>query len=106
MRGCRAGPPKAGTVSSDMRPEKSGGPETDDTMQLAAASSRLGKKLIELHDVSKTTGAARLFATSPIICCGMTASASWGTTARKSTLLRLFAGELSRTAARWTSAPL
>ncbi len=29
-------------------------PETDDTLQMAAASSRLGRKIIELHDVSKS----------------------------------------------------
>ena len=28
-------------------------PETDDTVQLSAASSRLGRKIIELHSVSK-----------------------------------------------------
>ncbi len=29
------------------------GPETDDTLQMAAASSRLGRKIIELHGISK-----------------------------------------------------
>ncbi len=29
------------------------GPETDDPLQMAAASSRLGRKIIELHDISK-----------------------------------------------------
>ena len=55
MRGCRAR-----TTKSKDRIERyealknQDAPETDDTMQLAAASSRLGKKLIELHDVSKS----------------------------------------------------
>ena len=31
-------------------------PETDDTVQMAAASSRLGKKIIELNEVSKSFG--------------------------------------------------
>ncbi len=30
------------------------GPETDDTLQLSASSSRLGRKIIELHNISKS----------------------------------------------------
>ena len=54
MRGCRAR-----TTKSKDRIERyetllnQDAPETDDTVQLAAASSRLGKKIIELHDVTK-----------------------------------------------------
>ena len=54
MRGCRAR-----TTKSKDRIERyenllnQDAPETDDTVQLAAASSRLGRKIIELHDVSK-----------------------------------------------------
>ena len=52
MRGCRAR-----TTKSKDRIERyealknQDAPETDDTVQMAAASSRLGKKLIELHGV-------------------------------------------------------
>ena len=54
MRGCRAR-----TTKSKDRIERyhdllnQDAPETDETVQMAAASSRLGKKLIELHEVSK-----------------------------------------------------
>ncbi|MBR5470770.1 MAG: ABC-F family ATP-binding cassette domain-containing protein [Oscillibacter sp.] len=55
MRGCRAR-----TTKSKDRIERyhdllnQDAPETDETVQMAAASSRLGKKLIELHGVSKS----------------------------------------------------
>ena len=54
MRGC-----KARTTKSKDRIERyenlknQDAPETDDTVQLAAASSRLGRKIIELHGVGK-----------------------------------------------------
>ena len=54
MRGC-----KARTTKSKDRIERyhdllnQSAPETDDTVQLSAASSRLGRKIIELHRVSK-----------------------------------------------------
>ena len=54
MRGC-----KARTTKSKDRIERyhnllnQDAPETDDTVQLSAASSRLGRKIIELHSVSK-----------------------------------------------------
>ena len=54
MRGC-----KARTTKSKDRIERyhdllnQDAPETDDTVQLSAASSRLGRKIIELHQVSK-----------------------------------------------------
>ena len=54
MRGC-----KARTTKSKDRIERyhdllnQDAPETDDTLQLSAASSRLGRKIIELHQVSK-----------------------------------------------------
>ncbi len=54
MRGCEA----RRTKSKDrieryeaLRDQE--GPETDDTLQMTAASSRLGRKIIELHGVSK-----------------------------------------------------
>ena len=57
MRGC-----KARTTKSKDRIERyhnllnQDTPETDDTVQLSAAASRLGRKIIELHSVSKTFG--------------------------------------------------
>ena len=57
MRGCRARTTKSrDRIERYEALKNQEAPETDDTMQLAAASSRLGKKLIELHDVSKTYG--------------------------------------------------
>ena len=55
MRGC-----KARTTKSKDRIERyhdllnQDAPETDDTVQLSAASSRLGRKIIELHNVRKS----------------------------------------------------
>jgi len=57
MRGC-----KARTTKSKERIQRyeellnRDAPEYDETVQMAAASSRLGKKIIELHDVSKAFG--------------------------------------------------
>lgn len=57
MRGCRAR-----TTKSRERVERfealknQEAPEADDSVQLAAASSRLGRKIIELDDVSKSFG--------------------------------------------------
>ena len=55
MRGCRAR-----TTKSRERIQRyeallnQDAPETDEAVQMAAASSRLGKKIIELRDVSKS----------------------------------------------------
>ena len=57
MRGC-----KARTTKSKDRIERyenllaQDAPETDETLQMSAASSRLGRKIIELHGVSKAYG--------------------------------------------------
>ena len=57
MRGCRAR-----TTKSKERIQRyeallnQDAPETDSAVQMAAASSRLGKKIIELNDVSKSFG--------------------------------------------------
>ena len=57
MRGC-----KARTTKSRDRIERyenllnQDAPETDDTVQLSAASSRLGRKIIELQQISKSFG--------------------------------------------------
>ena len=55
MRGC-----KARTTKSKDRIERyenllnQDAPETDDVLQISAASSRLGRKIVELHNVSKS----------------------------------------------------
>ena len=97
MRGCRAR-----TTKSKDRIERyealknQEAPETDDTMQLAAASSRLGKKLIELHDVSKSyEGRTVIRDFSYNLLRNDRIGIVGHNGAGKSTLLRLFAGELS-----------
>ena len=54
MRGCKARTTKAKDRVQryeDLKNQEA--PETDDVIQMAAASGRLGRKIIELHDVSK-----------------------------------------------------
>jgi len=96
MRGC-----KARTTKSKDRIERyenllnQDAPETDDTVQLSAASSRLGRKIIELHGVSKSFDGRsiirnfsyNLLRTDRIGIVGHNG-------AGKSTLLHLAAGEL------------
>ena len=97
MRGC-----KARTTKSKDRIQRyedlknQDAPETEDSVQLAAASSRLGRKIIELHGVGKTYGrrdvignfSYNLLRTDRI---GIVGSNGAG----KSTLLRMMAGELA-----------
>ena len=96
LRGC-----KARTTKSKDRIERyenllnQEAPETDDTVQLSAASSRLGRKIIELHGVSK------FFDSRPIIrnfSYNLLRTDRIGIVGRngagKSTLLHLAAGEL------------
>lgn len=97
MRGCRAR-----TTKSKDRIERyealknQDAPETDDTVQMAAASSRLGKKLIELHDVSKSyEGRTVIRDFSYNLLRNDRIGIVGHNGAGKSTLLRLFAGELS-----------
>ena len=97
MRGC-----KARTTKSKDRIERyhdllnQDAPETDDTVQLSAASSRLGRKIIELHNVSKA------FDGRPIISSfsyNLLRSDRIGIVGRngagKSTLLQMIAGTLA-----------
>jgi len=96
MRGCQA----RSTKSKD-RIERyysllnQDAPETDDTVQMAAAASRLGKKLIELHDVSKAyDGRSIVSHFSYNLLRNDRIGIVGKNGAGKSTLLHLVAGEL------------
>ncbi len=70
-------------------------PETDDTVQMAAASSRLGKKIIELHDVTKAyDGKTIIGGFSYNLLRDDRIGIVGHNGAGKSTLLHLIAGEL------------
>ena len=96
MRGCRARSTKS--KERIQRYEallEQNAPETDDTVQMAAASSRLGKKIIELNAVSKSFDGKRIVDNFSYNLLRHDRIGIVGRNgAGKSTLLHLVAGEL------------
>ena len=97
MRGC-----KARTTKSKDRIQRyedlknQSAPETDDTLQMAAASSRLGRKILELQGVSKSFGEHKVIENFSYNLLRNDRIGIVGANgAGKSTLLHLITGELT-----------
>ena len=97
MRGCRARSTKSKErIARYEALRDQDAPETDDTVQLAAASSHLGKKIIELDDVTKSfDGKTVVDHFSYHLLRGDRIGIVGHNGAGKSTLLHLIAGELA-----------
>ena len=97
MRGCKARSTKSKErIQRYEELSEKSAPEHDDKLQLAAASSRLGRKLIELENVTKAYGGKTIIGGfSYKLSRDDRIGIVGGNGAGKSTLLKLIAGEIS-----------